>query len=111
MSREIKGGIVVEEEDVVIVSNQPTKKGGWFAKVGTTELVKGDALVGLHPVVKDESKNKSLTGKLLPNLSPENSVLLTEDGTEFVEGKSISITLPNKIDKLRHRIGKKLLGW
>lgn len=111
MSREIdKNSLVVNDGDIVIVSNTPTKKGGIFAEVGVSPLVGSDALVALRPEVSGKVKRGSLTGKLLPNLSPTNSALLTGGETEFVEGKSISVTLPNNLDRLRRFLGKKLLG-
>ena len=111
MTREIdKNSIVVDEGDIVIVSDERTKKNGGFSKVSISPLVDGDALVVLQPELSGKTKRRSLTGKLLPNLSPENSALLTGGTAKFVKGESISVTPPNKLDKLRHRLGKILLG-
>ena len=111
MAREIdNGSLVVNEGDVVIVSKIQKKK-GVFSKVGIVELVEGEALVGLQPVIDDKTKHVTTHGKLLPNLSSEKSALLTLTSSEFVEGKNFSISVPNKLDKVRYFIGKKLLGW
>lgn len=112
MSREIdKGSIVVDEGDLVIVSRTSKKKDGVFAKVGIAALRQGYALVGFQPVIDDKSKHMSTTGMLLPNLSPQKSVLLTGEGREFIEGRDFSLSLTNKLDRARYFIGKKLLGW
>ena len=111
MVREIdKRSLVVDEGDLVIVSNTSNKKDGVFAEVGIAELVEGEALVGFRPVIDDKTKHRCLTGKLLPNLSPKKSVLLTRTSPIFIDGKNFSITVPNKFDKARHLLGRKLLG-
>ena len=68
-------------------------------------------MVGLKPVIDDKTKHVTIYGKLLPNLSSDKSVLLTLTSGKFVEGKNFSISAPDKLDKVRYFIGKKLLGW
>jgi len=110
--REIdNGSLVVNEGDVVIVSNTRKRQDGFFSKVGISELNEGEALVGLRPVINDKTRHSVVSGKLLPNSSPEISVLLDEMAGEFVEGKGVFIYVPNKLDRVRYFIGKKLLGW
>ena len=56
MAREIDNGpIVVNEGEIVIVSDTQKKKYGIFARVGVSELGGGEAMVGLLPVIADKS--------------------------------------------------------
>lgn len=104
------GSMVVNEGDIVIVSDTSKKNDGVFAKVGICELVGGKALVGLHPVIEDKNRHKSLVGGLSPSTSPHTKVVLEGKTGDFKEG-DFSAHVPNKVDQIRYKVGKKMLGW
>src|SRR3989344_2499447 len=109
-SREVDdGSLVVNEGDIVIVSNERGKKNGIFARVGMAELLEGQAIVAFHPVIDDKTRHRGANGLLLPNLSPEKSALLIGKPDEnFVKGQDFSVSVPNRLDKIRYSVGKKL---
>ena len=105
------GSLVVNEDDIVIVSNKSTKKEGYFARVSTALLTEGNVSIGFRSVIPDKSKHRVTVGQVLPNISKERSALLVGKPIEqFREGEDFTVSVPNKIDKLRYTLGRKLLN-
>ena len=103
------GSLVVSKGDVVMLSNNSSKNGGVFARVGASELLEGNALVGFYPEINDKRLHRSTTGRLSPSTTSNLRVVLKGKTGEFEEG-GFSVHVPNRIDKIRYNVGRRLLG-